>query len=155
MKPYKKPEFHFVRNTGGLSGEEIARLSDDELTEYLKKDSCAKEKKKYCIRPGFIVREIAGEYTIIPTDTESLISNAIMAPNDSAVFLWRAFEQPAPIEDVVIKGIQKYDVAEETMRNSTERFVRDSLRYKILEEVDENEKEMGRTEDSGSGVHTE
>lgn len=26
MKQYKKPEIHFVNNTGGLSGDEIAKL---------------------------------------------------------------------------------------------------------------------------------
>ena len=136
MKKYKKPEFHFVRNSGGLSGDEIAKLSDDELTEYLKRDSYSNEKRKYRIREGFILREIAGEYTIIPVDDESLISNAIMAPNDSAAFLWKAFEKPSTIEDVVVQGLQEYDVAEETIRNSTEHFVKESLEYKILEEVE-------------------
>lgn len=136
MKQYKKPEFHFVRNTGGLSGDKIAKLSDDELTEYLGKDSYAKEKKKYRIKPGFILREIAGEYTIIPVDDESLIGNAMMAPNHSAVFLWKAFEQPSTIQDVVVQGMQEYDVTEETIRNSTEHFVKESLEYKILEEVE-------------------
>ena len=33
VKQYKKPEYHFVRNNGGLSGEEIAKLSEDELAD--------------------------------------------------------------------------------------------------------------------------
>ena len=136
MKEYEKPELHFVRNTGGLSGDEIIKLSDEELKEYLKTDSYTEEKKKYRIKPGFILREIVGEYMIIPVDSESLISNAIMAPNDSAVFLWKAFKQPNTIQDVVVKGMQKYDVEEETIRNSVEHFVRESLKYKILEEVE-------------------
>ena len=47
--------------------------------------------KKYQIKDGFLLRQIAGEYTIIPVDAESLIFNAMMIPNDSAVFLWKAF----------------------------------------------------------------
>ena len=35
MKQYKKPEIHFVNNTGGLSGDEIAKLSDEDLAKYL------------------------------------------------------------------------------------------------------------------------
>lgn len=136
MKQYREPETHFVRNTDGESGDEIINLSDNERAKYREKDSCSEEKKKYRIKPGFILREIAGEYTIIPVDAESLISNAMMAPNDSAVFLWKAFEKPVTIEDVVVQGMQEYDVAEETIRNSIERFVRESLKYKILEEVE-------------------
>ncbi len=136
MKQYKKPEFHFVRNAGGLSGRETAGLQDDRLAEYLSQEAFAEEKKKYRIRPGFILREIAGEYTIIPVDSESLISNAVMAPNDSAVFLWKAFEQPSTKEDVVRKGLQEYDTTEEIIRNSIDHFVESTLKYKILEEVE-------------------
>ena len=59
-----------------------------------------------------------------------------MAPNDSAVFLWKAFEQPSTIEDVVRKGLQEYDVTEDVIRKSTEHFVKEILDYKILEEVE-------------------
>lgn len=136
VKQYKKPEYHFVRNNGGLSGEEIAKLSEDELAEYLSRDSFKEQKRKYRIKSGYILREIAGEYAIVPVDTESVFSNAVMALNDTAVFLWKAFEQPSTIEDVVVKGLQEYEATEEQIRKSTERFVKESLKYKILEEVE-------------------
>ena len=136
VKRYKKPEYHFVRNNGGLSGEEIAKLSEDELAEYLSRDSFKEQRRKYRIKSGYILREIAGEYAIVPVDTESVFSNAVMAPNDSAAFLWKAFEQPSTIEDVVRKGLQEYDVTEDVIRKSTEYFVKDTLDYKILEEVE-------------------
>ena len=136
VKQYKKPEYHFVRNNGGLSGEEIAKLSEDELAEYLSRDSFKEQKRKYRIKSGYILREIAGEYAIVPVDTESVFSNAVMAPNDTAVFLWKAFEQPSTIEDVVRKGLQEYDVTEDVIRKSTEHFIEESLKYEILEEVE-------------------
>ena len=136
MKEYKRPEFHFVRNPGGLSGDELAKLSDDDLSRYLKEDSYLQEKKKYRIKPDFILREIAGEYAIVPIGSDSMFSNAVMAPNDSAVFLWKAFEQPSTIQDTVAKGMLEYEVAEDTIRRSIERFVKEMLEYKILEEVD-------------------
>lgn len=136
MKKFIKPEAHFVRNTGGLSGDRIAELPDGELETYFSSDSYLKGKKKYRIRPGFILREIAGEYTIIPVDDESLISNAMMAPNATAVFLWKAFEQPSTVQDAVVRGMMEYDVSEETLRNAVERFVKESMEYRILEEVE-------------------
>ena len=136
MKQYRKPEYHFVRNNGGLSCEEIAKLSEDELAGYLSRDSFKEQKKKYRIRSGYILREIAGEYAIVPVDGASVFSNAVMAPNDSAVFLWKAFEQPSTIEDVVVKGVQEYDVTEDVIRKSTEHFVKETLGYKILEEAE-------------------
>lgn len=91
--------------------------------------------KKYRIKPGYILRQIAGEYTIIPVDEDSLITNAIMIPNESAAFLWKAFEQPCTIDDVVAKGMDKYNVTKEQIQKDAEHFVSASLDLKIMEEV--------------------
>lgn len=135
MEEYVNTEYHFVRNSGGLSGKELAKLSDDELAEYLRQDSILQEKKKYRINPDFILREIAGEYTIIPTGGNNVFSNAVMAPNETAVFLWKAFQQPSTIQDAAAEAMQKYDVTEEQIRKSISNFVKESLEYKVLEEV--------------------
>ena len=135
MEKYVNTEYHFVRNSGGLSGKELAKLSDDELAEYLRQDSILQEKKKYRINPDFILREIAGEYTIIPTGGDNVFSNAVMAPNGTAVFLWEAFQKPSTIQDVVVEAMQKYDVTEEQIYKSISNFVKQSLDFKVLEEV--------------------
>lgn len=136
MRKFTKPDFSVVSSPDGLSGDQIAKLSDEELSQYLKNDSYMQDKKRYRIKDGYILREIAGEYAIIPVDAESQVSNALMTPNQSAAFLWKAFEQPSTIEDVVIKGMLEYEVTKETLRSSVERFVKESLEHKILEEVD-------------------
>lgn len=135
MEKYVNTEYHFVRNSGGLSGKELAKLSDDELAEYLRQDSILQEKKKYRINPDFILREIAGEYTIIPTGGDNVFSNAVMAPNGTAVFLWEAFQQPSTIQDVAVEAMQKYDVTEEQIYKSISNFVKQSFEFKVLEEV--------------------
>lgn len=47
--------------------------------------------KKYRVSADYLLREIAGEYAIIPVGAASQISNAVMVPNDTAVFLWNTF----------------------------------------------------------------
>lgn len=101
----------------------------------LNQDGCPEDSKKYQIKSGFILREIAGEYAIIPVDEASLITNAVMSPNESAAFLWKAFQHPSTIQEVVQQGLQEYEVAEDTIRASTVRFVEELLKYRILEEV--------------------
>ena len=135
MQRFQKPEYHFVRNSGGLYGKDFTELSDDSLAEYLRQDSILQEKKKYRINPDFILREIAGEYTIIPTGGDNVFSNTVMAPNGTAVFLWEAFQQPSTIQDVVVEAMQKYDATEEQIYNSISNFVKQSLEFKVLEEV--------------------
>ena len=38
--------------------------------------------KKYHVNSDYLLREIAGEYAIIPVGTACQISNAVMVPND-------------------------------------------------------------------------
>lgn len=94
----------------------------------------AEKKMKYYINPGYVLREIAGEYAIVSVDEKNLITNAMMVPNDSAVFLWNAFRHPSTEEDVVSYAIQEYDAPEEEIRNDVNRFVKELLKYEILKE---------------------
>lgn len=135
MKAYITPEFHFISNTGGLSVEEIARLSDAELAEYLKKSGFAEAKKRYRINPGYVLRQIGGEYAIIPVEEECAIQNAMMIPNGPAVFLWNAFMAPSTEADVVRLGMDEYEASEEQMRSDVRRFMAEMLEQRILMEV--------------------
>lgn len=94
------------------------------------------EGQRYQVNPDFILREIAGEYAIIPVGEESIISNAVMTPNDSAVFLWKAFSEPRTIAEAVNLGATEYDAPADVIREDTMRFVRDTLAYKMLLEVE-------------------
>ncbi len=92
--------------------------------------------QKYCIKDGFILREVAGEAIIVPNDPDSEIQNSIMEPNETAVFLWRVFMQPSSIEDVTQKVLEEYEVEAEHAKASVVNFVRELLQYRILSEVD-------------------
>lgn len=48
--------------------------------------------KRYCIKPNFVLRRIAGEYAIVPVDVESELTNAVMQPNETAAFIWQTFQ---------------------------------------------------------------
>ena len=85
--------------------------------------------KKYRVNSDYLLREI------IPVGTACQISNAVMVPNDTAAFLWNAFQQPRTISEVVAQALEEYEAAEDTIQNSALNFVHDTLRYALLEEV--------------------
>ncbi len=91
---------------------------------------------RYRIRDGYLLRKVAGEYVIVPTGSDGPISNGMMTPNESAVFMWKAFTQPNTIDNVVSQGLQEFEVEEETLRNAVHRFVNELLLLQILEEMD-------------------
>ena len=132
---YVEPALHFVPNSGGLSGEKIARLSDGELAAYLRQCRFGEAKQCYQIDPGYVLRQISGEAAIVPVDATCTIQNAVMTPNGPAAFLWTLFQTPATEEDAVQQGLQRYEGPEDVIRNDVRRFIRESLRLGILKEV--------------------
>ncbi|MGN0776387.1 MAG: PqqD family protein [Candidatus Ventricola sp.] len=132
---FVKPEMHVVRCEGELTGEEMLRLSDEELEEYLSRIGYHQAKKRYRIHPDFALREIAGEYAIVPLG-ETQFSNAMMTPNKTAAFLWQAFSEPRTEEDVVLRALERFDGEEADIRRDVERFMKESLDKQVLMEVD-------------------
>lgn len=92
-------------------------------------------KKQYSIVPDYILRDIAGEYVIIPTGEDAVISNAVMMPNRTAVFFWKTFQPPQTPENAVKAGMEMFEVDIETLQAAVLRFVSEGLRYRFIKEV--------------------
>lgn len=83
------------------------------MKEEEKKIPDADREKRYQISEDFVLRQIGGEYAIIPIGEVSSISNAVMSPNDSAVFLWKQFMEPNSEEKVAAKVLEEYEAPAE------------------------------------------
>ncbi|MCR5295010.1 MAG: PqqD family protein [Lachnospiraceae bacterium] len=92
--------------------------------------------KKYCINPEYVFREIAGETVIVSVSENCLLTNTVITPNETASFIFKAFQTPHTKEDVVRAGLEEYDVDEETIVRVVEGFVQESLKLKVLVEAD-------------------
>ncbi|MFQ6793987.1 MAG: PqqD family protein [Thomasclavelia sp.] len=93
------------------------------------------EEIKYQINPNFLLRQVAEEYIIVPIEASGDMANAIMAPNETAVFIWQAFQQPRTISEVVTMILDKYDAPKDVIENSVNRFVSESSNLDILQKV--------------------
>lgn len=133
---FVKPEMHFIRCEGELTGEEMLQLTDEELEEYLKRIGYEQAKKRYQIHPDFALREIAGEFAIVPLGETQFFSNSMMTPNKTAAFLWQAFSEPSTEEDVVMRALERFDGEEADIRRDVAMFMKETLEKQVLLEVD-------------------
>ena len=133
---YVKPEMHYIRCKGELTGEEMLQLSDEELEEYLKRIGYEQAKKRYRIHLDFALREIAGEYAIVPLGETQFFTNAMMTPNRTAAFLWQALSEPSTEEDVVMRALERFDGEEADIRRDVAMFIKDTMKRNVLMEVD-------------------
>lgn len=56
---------------------------------------------RFRTNPDFLLREIGGEAVLIPLVSEGPLVNAVITLNDSGLWLWKQFETPRTIDEVL------------------------------------------------------
>ncbi len=74
------------------------------------------------LKPGFILREIAGETVVIPSGKE-LDVNMMITLNDTGAFLWKHLTEGVERDSLVALLLREYDVDEKTATESVDTFV--------------------------------
>lgn len=75
------------------------------------------------ISENFVLREIAGEYIIVPVGNATLNFNGLMTVNEVGQFIWQQLQNDITEEALVEKIIEEYDVDKETAKADTEEFI--------------------------------
>ena len=78
------------------------------------------------IKKEFVLREIAGEYIIIPTGATALEFNGLITVNEVGVLLWNLLQKDVTLEDLVKGVTAEYDVEEAVAKEDILEFL-DSL----------------------------
>lgn len=71
----------------------------------------------------FVIREIAGDYIIVPTGSTALQFNGLITVNEVGAFLWKNMQQETTEEALVQSVVSEYEVEEETARQDIEEFL--------------------------------
>ena len=74
------------------------------------------------IKEGFILRTVAGETVVLPSDRVANLDMMITL-NDTGRVLWERLAQGAELADLVDALLEEYDVDRETAAKSAEAFV--------------------------------
>lgn len=85
------------------------------------------------IDKAFILREIAGEYVIIPTGKTLLSFNGLLSVNGIGAFLWERLQTEVTREELVEAVLNEYDIDEETAGADIDEFLGILTEKQILE----------------------
>ena len=72
---------------------------------------------------GFVLREIAGDYVIIPTGKIVLTFNGLITVNEVGVSIWKMLQKEVTFEEIVKGILEEYDVEEAVARQDVEEFL--------------------------------
>ena len=86
------------------------------------------------IKKEFVLREIAGEYIIIPTGSTALEFNGLITVNEVGVLLWKMLQEDVTIEQLVQGVTAEYDVEETVAREDILEFLDTLIKGGILVE---------------------
>ena len=75
------------------------------------------------IEKEFVLREIAGDYIIIPTGKTVLEFNGLITVNEVGVTLWNMLQEEVTVDQLVQGVLAQYDVDEEVAREDIQEFL--------------------------------
>lgn len=86
------------------------------------------------IKDGFILKEIAGSFVVMPTGEALVDFNMMLTLNETGVFLWEHIAEGAKKEDLLDAILGEYDIDEETAKADIDEFVDMLIAKKVIEE---------------------
>ncbi len=86
------------------------------------------------IKSGFMLREVAGYYVVVPVGNGSLDFNGVINLNESGATLWKAMENDITEEGLVDALLAEYDVDAERAKCDVDVFVKKMKAAKLIEE---------------------
>ena len=76
------------------------------------------------IKEGFILREIAGSWIVVPVGSCSADFNGMITLNETGAFLWKVFQEETTEEQAVQQLLKEYNCDEATAKTGVEKIVK-------------------------------
>lgn len=89
------------------------------------------------VQKEFVLREIAGDYVIIPTGKTALAFNGLITVNEVGADLWKMLQSDVTFEELLQGILEEYEVDEETAREDIREFLEKLQQGGILDKIDE------------------
>ena len=89
------------------------------------------------VEKEFVLREIAGDYVIIPTGQTVLCFNGLITVNEIGAFLWNLLQNDVTVDELVKHVLDEYEVDEEIAREDILEFLDTLVNGGIMEHTDE------------------
>lgn len=87
------------------------------------------------IKNGFMLRQVAGTYVVLPMAKDVLNFDGMITLNESGVMLWEMLKEECTIEDLVKKITSEYIVSEDDASKDVKEFIGKLVQADCLENI--------------------
>ena len=85
------------------------------------------------IKQDYILREVAGEFIVVPVGSNAVDNNSIMIMTESGAAIWRCIEENYDEAGIVGYLLDNYDVDEATAQADLQEFLQQLRDANLLE----------------------
>ncbi len=85
------------------------------------------------IKKEFVLREVAGEYIIIPVGNTILNFNGLITVNEVGVSLWKMLQNDVTAEQLLQGILDEYEVEEDIAKEDIQEFLDTLVKSGILD----------------------
>ena len=85
-------------------------------------------------KTGFILRNVAGEYLLMPTDAISPKIKGAILLNRISAFVWEKLQNPMSIEELLKAVLDHFNVTEETARKDLANLLTQFREMELIED---------------------
>lgn len=76
------------------------------------------------ISENYILREIAGEYIVVPTGSAAMDFKGLITLNDTGVFLWKLLQEDDQTKESLLDALcEEYEAVREEAKTDIEEFL--------------------------------
>ncbi|MDO4943444.1 MAG: PqqD family protein [Lachnospiraceae bacterium] len=85
------------------------------------------------INKEFVLREIAGDYILVPVGNTAMEFNGLITLNEVSALLWEKMQNEVSLEQLIDAVLEEYEVDRTTATQDVEEFVDRLKETKILD----------------------
>ena len=85
------------------------------------------------IKDGYLIREIAGAYVVVPAGEQVAQFNGLMTLNETAAFIWNILVAGAEEDEIVKAIVEEYDVDETVAKKDVKNVLELLETYNVFE----------------------
>lgn len=104
------------------------------LKAILEQNTAEQEEQDMKIKSGFILREIVGEYLVMPTGDNIGKYNGTIVLNEVSAFVWKQLQNPICYDDLLKAILEEYDVDAETAKKDLDALLARLQEYDVIDQ---------------------
>ncbi len=83
---------------------------------------------------GYMLKNIANAYVVVPVGSRSVDFSAIISVNETGAFIWRQLEKDTTPEAILQNMLEEYEVTEAQAKEDLDAFIQKLREAELLQE---------------------